>query len=171
MNELVRRCALYTRDLLNHDHSLIIPGRENFDRKDFTTPYIVVDALGAQLSQYAGQTYDGVAEKLHHRLGRTAAVTWSFYGDEAGSESDPEGADARCDRFALLSNGPNGRRLARALAITVMRPGNKTDIRALTGSQYGARIDLEATVWIEASAVEDVRRIDTLTIETTGEET
>ena len=62
MNEGLRKVALWLRDLLEYDESLILIGRRNFEREDFETDYITVDTQGQGVLKGSGTRYDSEAE-------------------------------------------------------------------------------------------------------------
>ena len=153
--------ATLIRDLLTHNEQLIRIGRQNFEREEFETDYIVVDALG--LSQRIGsmEEYDSDAENLSLGHMWRTPVTMDFYGP---------GAYTNIGRFALLLRTQAALDLKKTLAIDVHQAKSYIDLKALTGQQYGNRVQLELTVISSSQLDVTTLRIDTAQLEIRTEE-
>lgn len=151
MNPVLVAVAKFVRDLLPVAESLVIIGRENFERTDFSVGYIVVDLLTGN-PVASSQRFNPTAEQLTIATLSRWAVTIDFFGDAAYTNSD---------RFQLLQKSQRAVELCEALGISVFRPTAVQDLRALTGAQYGNRVQVELVVHANASAVLDTLRIDT----------
>lgn len=151
MNESLRQTAMYVRDLLDYDESLIRIGREGFDIEDFTISYIAVDSLGAAQRLGAGETYDGDAEVMAYAEQWQAPVTLSFYGN---------GAWQRASDFSALTRSQKSLELQTAQGIAVHKASGLTDVKILTGQQYGERVELALNVQYSVGVNVDTLRID-----------
>jgi len=160
MNESLRLTALFVRDLLSYDEQLIRIGRQNYDIDDFTIGYIGVDSLGAAQRLASGEKYDGIAELMSYQQQWQAPVTISFYGAEAWSTAT---------RFALLIQSQKSRELQEILGIGIYQASGLTDVKILTGQQYGERQELTLNVRYATAADIDTLRIDTAQIELRSE--
>ncbi len=160
-SEILIRVAKYTRDLLGVDEQLIRIGRQNFEREEFETDYIVIDALGPALRSGSLETYDGDAEQLSLGAIWKGPVTLDFYGDDAYT---------RAIDFSLRMRSQAARELRRALGISIYQVSGITDVKALTGQQYGERMQIAATVEISNQVTIDTLRIDEAQLEIRNEE-
>ena len=153
--------ATLIRDLLTHNEQLIRIGRQNFEREEFETDYIVVDALG--LSQRIGslEEYDGDTENLSLGHMWRTSVTVDFYGP---------GAYSNQERFALLLRTQTALDLKKSLSIDVHQASTCIDLKALTGQQYGNRVQLELSVISNSQIDVTTLRIDTAQLEIRTEE-
>lgn len=142
----------YTRDLLEHPEQFIKAGRQNFERQHFEQPYIVIDSLAGDVPLASSESYDGAAEKITYSEQVSRPFVWDFYGPEAHD---------LCRRFRLLARSQSSLELQDALAVTVYHPTAATDVKALTGQQYGERMQLQCQVHYCPSVVVDILRIDT----------
>ena len=156
MNESLRLTALFARDLLGYNEQLIRIGRQNYDIDDFNIGYIGVDSLGAAQRLASGEKYDGNTERMSFQQQWQAPVTLSFYGTAAWSTAT---------RFALLIQSQASRDLQEALGLGVYQASGLTDVKMLTGQQYGERQELTLNVRYATAADIDTLRIDTAQIE------
>ena len=148
--------AKFVRDLLTYDEQMIRIGRQNFEREQFETAYIVVDALGAQMRAASLETYDGDAEELSLGVVWRGPVTLDFYGD---------GAYTRAIDFSLRMRSQAALELKKSLGINIYTASSATDVKALTGQQYGERVQIEMTVEYSSEIVIDTLYIDTAQLE------
>jgi len=148
------------RDLLPHPEAMIKIGRQNFDRKDFEQPFIVVDALSGDAPLASSSQYDDVAEEMTYAELVSRAVTFDFYGPTAHT---------LCRNFRLLARSQKSLELQDALGLTLWHPGPATDVKSLTGQQYGERMQLECQVHYSPTVVVDILRIDTAQLRIIGE--
>ncbi len=151
MNESLRLTAMFIRDLLDYDESLIRIGRQGDDIEDFTIDYIAVDILGQAQRLASGQTYDGGAESMQYAQRWSAPVTVSFYGDSAWDN---------VNEFTLLIPSQKSLEIQEALGLSVYQVGGLTDVKLLTGIQYGNRIEASLNINYSVSTDVDTRRID-----------
>ena len=156
MNESLRLTALFIRDLLGYNEQLIRIGRQNYDIEDFNVGYIGVDSLGASRRLASGEQYDGTLEQMTYQQQWMAPVTISFYGTDAW---------ATATRFALLVQSQASRDLQEALGLGVYQASGLTDVKMITGQQYGERQELTLNVRYATAADIDTLRIDTAQIE------
>lgn len=155
MNPLVL-LALVIRDLLEYPEELIKLGRLNEAREWFDGSYIVVDSLAPAQPMARGTRYDGVAESLTLSSRMRQAVTIDFFGTDAY---------ANTERLQLMLMSDQARYLQEQYAVTVGAITQITDVKALTGQQYGNRMQAELTIQYSPSITYEVLRIDTAVIE------
>lgn len=152
--------AKFVRDLLNYDEQLIRIGRQDFTREQFETAYIVVDALGQQARAASSETYDGTAEVLSLGAMHRGPVTLDFYG---------EGAYTRANDFSLLMRSQAALELKQTLGINIHQPSGLTDVKMLTGQQYGERVQLEMVTEVSTETDIGTLRIDTAQLKISNE--
>lgn len=152
--------ARFVRDLLPHAENYIKIGRQNFDRKEFELPYIVVDSLAGDVPLSSSEQYDGETETMVYSERVSRLCTFDFYGPTAHT---------LCRNFRLLARSQASLELQESLGITVWHPGAATDVKSLTGQQYGERMQLECQVHYSPSLVVDILRIDTAQLRIIGE--
>ena len=151
MNEGVQRTARWIRDVLDYDEALILLGRRNFEREDFETAYITVDALGTEQLKSSGTEADEEAETETHRMLWSVPITMNFYGPDAHT---------RAKKLMALRRSQKSRNMEREHGIVVQSPENFTDVKALTGQQYGERIEVLLNVEYQHVEVVEQKRID-----------
>jgi len=156
MNESLRLIALFIRDLLQYDEQLIRIGRQNYDIDDFAIGYIGVDSLGAAQRLASGERYNGTDEEMTYQQQWQAPVTLSFYGS---------GAWNTATNFMLLIQSQKSLELQESLGLGVYQASGLTDVKMLTGQQYGERQDITLNVRYATTADIDTLRIDTAIIE------
>ena len=152
MNESLRLTALFIRDLLTYDEQLIRIGRQNYDIDDFAIGYIGVDSLGSARRLASGEKFDGTLEQMTYQQQWQAPVTLSFYGSDAWTTAT---------NFALLIQSQKALELQESLGIGVFQASGLTDVKMLTGQQYGERQEITLNVRYSTSADVDTLRIDT----------
>jgi len=156
MNEGIRRTALWARDLLGYDESLMLIGRRNFTREDFETAYIVLDSLGPETLKGSSLEYDGEGEVQKIALLYSIPITIDFYG---------EGAHGRAQKLIALRRSQSSRELQKQNDISVYAPETVMDAKALTGQQYGERIEVALNIEWQYVETVDLLRIDKANIE------
>jgi len=161
VNEALKRTAIVIRDLLGYDEQLIRIGRQNFARAQLEMDYIVIDGLAAMQRVASGSRFDDVNEIMTYDVLQTGRVTVDCYGVNAYSNATS---------IALLLNSQKALELKALNNIALYQTTGITDVKALTGQQYGERMQLELTASISISATEPVLRIDTAKIEVRNEE-
>lgn len=154
MNPVLIQIAIYVRDLLDYDESLIKFGRYNGELDGTDTGYIVVDELA---SVPAGRTevFDEDAESMEYGRQMVGDFTVNFYGDDAYTNAK---------QFQILGMSQAGYELQRDLGIAVYHPTNATDLKFLSGTQYANRYEVELKVQYRESVAVDTLRIDTAEI-------
>lgn len=161
MNEALKQLSIFVRDLLSYDEQLIRIGRNNFERKDFSRPFIVVDGIGPQSRVSRVDGYDGETETQTLGARLSAPCTLNFYGD---------GAYDRAVDFMIRIASQSSLELQKAQSITIYRASALTDIKALTGQQYGENIELQVNVEYNQIIELSVKRIDTAQINIISEQ-
>lgn len=149
---VLKRLARFTRDLLSYDEQLIRLGRDNWEREDFARPYIVVDALVDSQRLATSQAYDRDAEVQTYADTWRTPCTISFFG---------AGADERARLFSVLVRSQRSAELQVEHGVSVFPPTSITNVKALTGQQYGENVELGLTVVHGESVDVDTLRIDT----------
>lgn len=160
MNQGLKKLGSFIRDLLPYDEQLIRIGRENFVREDFDTGYIVVDSLGPNTRIASGEGFDGDAEEQTLSDLYQSPCTINFYGD---------GAYGRATLFTLLVRSQLAYDLQNTHELTVNRVSALTDVKALTGQQYGENIELNLVIQYNQTVDLSVLRIDDAQIEINSE--
>jgi hypothetical protein len=155
---ILRKTAMFIRDLLAYDEQLIRVGRQGYDIDDFTIGYIAVDTLGPAQRLGGGEVFDPVAEVMEYQEQWRAPVTISFFGD---------GAWQRATDFSLLLRSQKAYELQDLLGIGVYLTSGLTDVKMLTGQQYGERQELTVNVQHSSGINISTLRIDTEQIELT----
>ena len=150
----------YVRDLLVHPEQYVKDGRQNFNRQEFEQPYIVVDSLSGDIPLASSTKYDEDAEQMQYSELVSRAFTFDFYGPNAAT---------LCSNFRLLSRSEASLDLQAALNITVFHPRAATNVKQLTGQQYGERMQLECQVHYSPSLIVDILRIDIAQLRIIGE--
>lgn len=143
MNQIVLKTALFTRDLLEVDESIIKLGRSNMIVDDFTTAQIVIDILGSVTVQTSSEKYDGALENMNYNNTQNATVTINFFGD---------GSYELANKFILLCNSEKKYTLENMLKLRVGIPKTITDVKLLTGTQYSEQYEVELNI----TSVEDI---------------
>jgi len=156
MNEPLQLTAMFTRDLLAHDESLMTIGRIGADIADFSVNYIGIDSLGAAARLATGESYDGENEIMTHAQQWQEPVTVSFYGANAWDNAA---------RFALLIGSQSSFELQCNLGIGVFQASTITDVKIIAGEQYGNRFEIGLNIRFGISSLVDVLRIDTARLE------
>ena len=159
-NEILIRAAKFTRDLLVVDESTIKIGRENNDRDDHDKDYIVVDALGKMIQTGYLETFDPDLEQLSIGGVWAGTITLDFYGKDTYT---------RAINFGLLARSQKAYELKRSLGIAIYNATGPTDVKALTGSEYDERTQLEFNVQISFDTAIDTLRIDTTQLDIRSE--
>lgn len=158
---VLKQVSRFVRDLMAYDEALILRGRQNFEREQFETAYIVVDALGPRTRRGAVEKFDPDTEEQTVAVLWAGTVTLDFYGD---------GAYTRANEFTLRMQTQAARGLRKSLALGAALASEWTDVKALTGQQYGERIQLSLVVSVTEQLVVPVLRIDTAQIEIRNED-
>lgn len=159
MNPLVL-LQMFIRDLLEYDVSLIERGRRNFEQQDFETAYIVVDGLGAERALTRSSSFDGDAEEMEYSRKYAKPVTIDFYGP-ISKGLDGSKAYENAHNFITLIGSQTSKDLQETLGITVGSVSAITDVKALTGQQYGERLQLSIVMHYNVTKSVPTLRIDT----------
>lgn len=156
MNLALQKTALFTRDLLTYDEALIKIGRQGDDIIDFTIGYIAIDTLGQSQRLASGETYDETAEVMNYAIQWSSPVTISFYGT---------GAWQRANDFTMLLKSQKALELQDSLGVAIHKVSGLTDVKMLTGQQYGERYEIALNVQYSTGINVETLRIDTEQIE------
>lgn len=159
-NETLKSVAKVVRDLLTYNEQLIKTGRQNFEREQFEIDYIVIDSLSPMLRVASNEEFDGVSEKLDIGDMYQGVVTLDFYGSNAY---------ATAINLGLLMRSQAALELKRSNGINMYQMTGITDVKALTGQQYGERVQIEFNVEFNANVLIDTLRINTAQIEIRSE--
>jgi len=143
VNQLVLKTALFIRDLLEVDESIIKLGRSNMLVDNFTTAQLVIDILGSVTVQTSSEKFDGALENMNYNNTQNATVTINFFGD---------GSYELANKFILLCNSEKKYTLENMLKLRVGIPKTITDVKLLTGTQYSEQYEVELNI----TSVEDI---------------
>lgn len=151
-NPLLKKVGQLIRDVMGIPENLIRIGRQNFPQNDYTTSYIVIDQLGNSDLDATNEKFNGDTEVMSYNSSFKTEVTVDFYGDNAYT-------NAR--RMTGIFRSQAAFEKKRALGITVYNVSSITDVKQLTGQQYGNRLQL--TMIVQENQKVDVAtlRIDT----------
>ena len=159
-SSLLRSVAVFVRDLLSYDEQLIRIGRQNFERTNFETGYIIIDALAPSARVGSSEQYDGDAESQALSDHWRGTVTIDFYGSNAYT---------RATEFCARCRGQQAYEPRVSTGVDVHRPSGITDVAALTGQQYGELVQVECVVEHMTAVAVDTLRIDTAQTEIRNE--
>jgi len=155
MNPLIK-LQLFIRDLISHPESKIKRGRVNFVQADFETDYIVVDGIGQAVTLSRSEKFDPVEEIMTLSRRMSKPCTIDFYGAAAFTNSD---------KFVAMMGSELARDLQETIGVTVGSVSNITDVKALTGQQYGERLQLSLNMQYNISTAISTLRIDETQLE------
>ena len=143
--------ANYTENLLDHDPTLIIIGRENFDKQDSSADYIVIDEL-VSVPAGAAQSFDGDAEQQKFSVQMKGDFTINFFGDNARLNAA---------KWVTLHGNQESYELQRDLGLAIYHATSFRNLKALEGSQYKNRYEVEISLYFNEESTVDTLRIDT----------
>jgi hypothetical protein len=143
--------AAYTRDLLDHDASLIVIGRENVDKANSSDDYIAVDEL-VSIPAGASQEFDGNSEEQTFSVQMKGDFTINFFGDNAR---------ANAVKWVTLHGNQESYELQRDLGFAVYHATSFRNLKNLEGSQYKNRYEIEISLYFNETTTIDTLRIDT----------
>lgn len=155
MNYGLKQLGIFVRDLLSYDEQLIRIGREGYERDDFSENNVVIDSIGPAFRVSSGDSYDGDLEQQTIYSRYQAPCTINFYGSNAYQNAI---------QFSLMMASQDAYELQKAQGLTVYRTSNLTDVKVLTGQQYGENIELQLNIEYNQSIDLAVKRIDTAQI-------
>ena len=150
------KLALVIRDLLEHPESLIQFGRLNAEQEQQNLDYIVIDSLGQEVPLSKSETFDGEEEVMTYSVHVSKPVTVDFFG---------ENAYTLARRLKLLQPSQKSKTLQFAQGINMQSFRGPTDVKQLTGYQWGNRLQLETNVQYSVSENFDTLRIDEAVIQ------
>lgn len=153
--------AKYVRDLMGVSETLVKLGRVNFERKDFETEYIVIDSLTGDIPLASSTSFDDVGEVMEYSSLIKKAFVVDFYGENAYSNAN---------KFQLMVRSQKSSDLQDLYKISVYGITAITDVKALTGQQYGNRVQCELMVQFNNSIEVETLRIDEAVLEIRNEE-
>ncbi len=149
--DIKEKVAEYVTGLLGVDPATVIIGRENFERFDFGSDFIIVDSLALGIPVGRSQSFDGDAEQETYNARFNGTFTVDFYGDTANDNSY---------KFIILQASQKNFELCRDIDLTINYVSNVLDLRTVEGSQQNNRIQVELTVGYEEQVIVDTLRID-----------
>lgn len=150
------KLALVIRDLLEHDESLIQFGRLNAEQEQQNLNYIVIDSLGQETPMSKSESFNGTTEQMTYSVHVSKPVTVDFFGDAAYSLAR---------KLKLLQPSQKSKTLQFAQGINMQSFRGPTDVRQLTGYQWGNRLQLETNVQYSVSENVGTLRIDEAVIQ------
>lgn len=151
-NPLCAKVGLLVRDLMAIDEKFVLMGRENRPQDDFVTGFIAIDQLGASLPQCATESFDADEEVMTYSTLMKSTVTIEFYGDDAYHNAN---------RLTGLLRSQAAYDKKVALGINVFNVSSLTDLKQLTGAQYGNRLQMSLVVQDGREVKVGTLRIDT----------
>jgi hypothetical protein len=161
VNQALKKTALFVRDLLAYQENLIRIGRGNHNIEDFETNYIGVDTIGTSIRLATGEKFDDVNEIMTHAQMWQTPIVLSFYGNDA---------DSNASDFSCLIKSQAAFELQQTLGIGLYQASQATDVKTLTGQQYGNRIELNLNVIHTISADVATLYIESVEIELNSEQ-
>ena len=147
----VIKVALFVRDLLQVDETIIKIGRNNLEQ-DFTKLQIVVDILGAQQVVTNSRKFNSTTEVMNYNNTQAATVTCNFYGN---------GAYTKANEFVNLCKSQRAQDLKYTLKLRVGNPTSITNVKKLTGTQYSEQYEVELSITHSEAVNVSTLRIDT----------
>ena len=158
MNNALKQLGRFTRDLLEYDEQLIKFGRDGFVRESFDKGFIAIDSIGPAIRIGRGNRFNGETETHTITARIQAPCTLNFYGT-----TDPkcESAYDRAARFMLMIQSQRSFDLQYQFNISVYLASSITDVKALTGQQYGENFEIAVNIQYNESVDLSVKRIDT----------
>jgi len=153
MNPGIIGLAKFVRDLLTQpEGQVVIVGRHNVRREDFTGLQIVIDAVSAGSRLNSSESYDGDAEVATYSQQWMQPCTVNFYGNEGYDQAQ---------LFTLLAQSQKGYEIQRDSGVAVYDVSTITDVKMLTGDQFSARYELSCNVQYTIKTGVSTLRIDT----------
>ena len=143
--------ANYTKTLLDYDAALIIIGRENFLKVDNDTNYIVIDEL-VSTPDGTTENFDGTAEEQEFTVQMKGSFTVNFFGTNAR---------ANAVKWQALHKSQAAYELQRDLGFAVFHTTNFRNLKALEGSRYNERYEIEVSLSYNETETIETLRIDT----------
>jgi hypothetical protein len=147
--------ANYIKDLLVHNASLVLIGRENFRTENTSEAYIIIDEL---ISTPVASSYefDETLETETFSTVISADYTIDFYGTNARTNAS---------KFIALQKSQKAYELQRDLGIQVNHVTTLNNLKKIEGSKYSNRYQVSLSVVGNETQVIDTLRIDTAEVE------
>jgi len=161
MNQALKKTALFVRDLLEYNEQLIRIGRGNEEITDFSLSYIGVDSLGPAFRLGSAESFDDDNEIMNYAQQWQAPVVLSFYGDDAWENAQ---------KFTCTAKSQLAYDLQNTHVLGVFQASNLTDVKTLTGEQYGNRLELNLNIIFSISADVATRYLESVEIQVNSEE-
>jgi len=152
MTDIVAKVCKFTEQLLAYEHDLILRGRDNFERVDFSKNYIVIDDLVSTVVSSVEQ-FKGDQSIYSKVLNMRSIITLNFYGSNALSNAQ---------RWATIKGLQAGREIQSELRIDILQTGSIRNLKALTGKQYNDRYEVECTCWYNIEEEVEINSITDL---------
>lgn len=154
MNTGAKKLLIFTRDLLSQpEGTVVIIGRENMKRNNFTDLQIVIDNIDVSTPIGFSTYYDGESEKMFYYAKISAPATINFYGDGAYQEAM---------KFSLLWGSQIGYQLGLNNMVEINQVSGILDLKQLTGDQYSERLQLSLIIKFNEQIDQPTLRVDTL---------
>ena len=160
MTDIVQKVCQFTKQLLDYEHDLILRGRENFEKIDFSQDYIVVDEL-VSIEESTTEKFIGEESRFLKVLNMTASMTIDFYGSNALSNAQ---------KWATIKNLQFGKELQQGLRINLKNVSSIRNLKSLTGTQYNNRYQVECVVWFNVEHEIEINPIEGLQFNFINEE-
>lgn len=150
-NPLCIKVAILIRDLMKKPETEILIGRQDILQKDFKTGYIVVDTLGASTREAGNEKFDGVTEVMTFNDVFKTEITVEFFGWTAY---------ANAEKLTGLLRSQAAIDKKHDLGINLYRVSQLTDVKQLTGQQYGNRLQMTMIAEDNRTVSVETLRID-----------
>ena len=148
---MVRKLAIFLRDLLKIDEQLIRIGRENYDREQ--SLIAIVDTIGPSRLIGQGSKYNGEAEILTHYTDYRTPCTIDFL------------QPGYVQQFAMGIRTQKARDLMRQVEVSVFAITTFHDLRQLLGNRFSDQVQVELVIGHSETFNESVKRIDEIQLE------
>lgn len=132
MYDYLQLLALFTRDLLEVDETIIKFSRDNNYNDNFNKNLLVIDSLGA--SQRLNNSSRFLNETMEYSQQYRIPCTIDFYGEDAWELSN---------KFSLLIFSQQAFELKKKYKIAVLGVSTFTNLKQLVGTQYAERYQLQ----------------------------
>lgn len=143
--------ANYTKSLLSFGASLIVIARESMRKTGNDVEYIVIDEL-VSIPDGTIESFNGDTEQQEFTVQFKGSFTLNFFGTNAR---------ANAVKWQALHKSQSAYELQRDLGFAVFHTTNFRNLKALEGSQYNERYEIEVSLTYNETEIIDTLRIDT----------
>lgn len=158
--DIVTQLCKFTQQLLSYDKDLILRARDNFERINFSSNYIVIDEL-ASVAASSTEKFTGEISEYEKVINMTSQITLDFFGQDGLSNAQ---------RWSTIKNMQAGSEIQQALGVNILNVSTIRNLKALTGSKYTDRYQVECRVWYNVSGKNTINPIEDLQFNIINEE-